>query len=377
MPKNIAVLVDGTGKELERDASNVLKLARVLVDQAGVQTFYYDPGVGTQGAPSADLLSRQELVKVLGLAMGAGIYDKIGAAYRFLMDYYEPGDRLFLFGFSRGAYIVRALAGLVGKLGIMERNRANLVPYAVKLYADPHNLRLVNEFSQTFCDRHPDIRFLGLWDTVKSVFTFERNGREISSIVLPRTFSNPAVRIVRHALAIDERRRFFRTNRWIEGASAPTTDVKQVWFAGDHSDVGGGYPEVECGLSKITLSWMIDEAMAAGLLIEAGKAAVLLGAKGPPQPDRRLATPDALAPLHDSLGGWWLVPEWLPKVSRRGPKGKGRTRVYVPLGEPRFIPPGALVHQSVLDRISAGVGYKPPNLPARFTVEPWGDVKVY
>lgn len=369
MPKNIAILVDGTGKELERDHSNVLRLARVLVYAPRQQLFYYDPGVGTQGAPSADLMSHQELVKVLGLAMGAGIYDKIGLAYRYLMENYEAGDRLFFFGFSRGAYIVRALAGLIGKLGLLERSRTNLVSYAVNLYADPRNLKLANEFSQTFCDRHPDVRFLGLWDTVKSVFTFERNGRDISSVVLPRTFSNPAVRILRHALAIDERRRFFRTNRWVEGRDvAPFTDVKQVWFAGDHSDIGGGYPERESGLSKITFAWMLREAAASGLVVQPAMQSKLLGYTGR---DRGTARPDALAPLHDALGGWWHVPEWLPKVSKAGPTGRRTGRVYLPRGEPRFIPPGSLIHQSVIDRIDAKIGYDPPNFPTSFYVEPY------
>ncbi len=369
MPKNIVVLVDGTGKEFERDASNVLRLARVLADVPGHQIFHYDPGVGTQGAPSADLMSRQELVKVMGLAMGAGVYDKIGVAYRYLMDNYEAGDRLFFFGFSRGAYTVRALAGLVGKLGILERRRANLVPYAVKLYASPRNLKLAHDFTETFCDRHPDIRFLGLWDTVKSVFRIERGGREISSVVLPRTYANPAVRIVRHALAIDERRRFFRTNRWEQGADAdPATDVKQVWFAGDHSDVGGGYPESESGLSKLAFAWMLREAKACGLIVDPDREAMLLGLRGP---DRGKGVPDPLAPLHDSLGGWWHVPEWLPKVARAGPKTGKRTRVYLPRGEPRYIPKGALVHQSVVERLSAATGYNPPNLPSKFRVEPY------
>jgi len=369
MPKNIVILVDGTGKELEHDASNVLRLARVLVYAPGQQLFHYDPGVGTQGAPSSDLMSRQELVKVLGLAMGHGVYDKIGVAYRYLMEHHEPGDRLFLFGFSRGAYIVRALAGLIGKVGILEKSRSNLVPYAIKLYADPTNLKLAHEFAETFCDRHPDIRFLGLFDTVKSVFRIEAGGREISSVVLPRTFSNPAVRIVRHALAIDERRRFFRTHRWAEGGEvAPSTDVKQVWFAGDHSDVGGGYPEVASGLSKLTLAWMLREAKACGLIVDADREAMMLGFKGA---ERSRATPDPMAPLHDSLGGWWHVPEWVPKVSRGGPTGRRRVRVYLPRGEPRFIPRGALLHQSVVERIDAGIGYRPVNLPETWRVEPY------
>lgn len=367
MTKNIAILIDGTGKELETNQTNVLRLARVLTYAEGSQVFYYDPGVGTQGAPSADLMSRQELVKLLGLGLGFGLFDKIAVAYRYLMDVYEPGDRLFLFGFSRGAYIVRALAGMVGKIGILERARSNLVTYAVKLYSNPRNLKLANSFSETFCDRHADIRFLGLWDTVKSAYRVEWRVPEISSIVLPRTLSNPSVRIVRHALAIDERRRFFRTNQWLDGPTAnAATDVKQVWFAGTHSDVGGGWPEAESGLAKLSFAWMLREARAAGLLIDADKEAIALGLKGT---ERDLSRPDPKAPLHDSLGGWWNLAEIIPKVSRGGPDRHHGARLYLPLGEPRFIPENALIHHSAVARIESGLDYAPANLPERFYVE--------
>jgi uncharacterized protein (DUF2235 family) len=203
---------------------------------------------------------------------------------------------------------------------------------------------------------------LGLWDTVKSVFQIERFGREIRSVSLPRTYTNPAVRIVRHAVAIDERRRFFRTNTWGGGEA---TDVKEVWFAGDHSDVGGGYPEDESGLSKITLAWMLREAHAAGLLIDRDRAGLVLGIRGA----GKAAPPDPLAPLHDSLGGWWHVPEWFPKLAYRGPKRTHPTRLYLPRGENRFIASGALVHRSVIERIERGVGYAPVNLPHKFRIE--------
>jgi uncharacterized protein (DUF2235 family) len=366
MPKNIVILIDGTGKELEVNQTNVLRLARVLRFSESEQVFYYDPGVGTQGAPSNDLMSRQELIKILGLGLGLGLYDKMQAAYRYLMETYEPGDRLFLFGFSRGAYIARALAGLIGKVGILERQRTNLVSYAVKLYCVPRNARLANDFTSTFCDRHCDVRFLGLWDTVKSVFRVELRPPQITKVVLPRTMSNPMVRYVRHALAIDERRRFFRTNKWQDGPGAdPATDIKQVWFAGTHSDVGGGWPDHESGLAKISFYWMLREAMQCGLLVDEAKAAMALGQMGP---DRRISQPDSTAPLHESLGGWWHAAEIWPKVSRAR---AGLPKVYLPLGEPRFIPDGAILHESVLERMDSRLGYRPKNLPPSWVIEPW------
>jgi uncharacterized protein (DUF2235 family) len=358
MPKNIVVLIDGTGNEIEADESSVLRLAHMLVNDRARQVFYYDPGVGTQGAPATDLMSRQELIKLLGLGIGTGVYEKIGNAYRFVVDAYEAGDQLFLFGFSRGAYIARALAGLIGKIGILQRGRDNLVPYVVKLYADPRNLTLTRSFSETFCDREAEIAFLGLWDTVKSVFRFEPRGPELTSVVLPRTFANPAVRIVRHAVALDERRRFYRTNLWSEDREArANTDVKQVWFAGVHSDIGGGYPTTDSGLAHPPLSWILREAKLQGLEIDSACEQLIL-----------TALEQATNTLHRSLGGWWWWPEVVPKLSRCGPTGKRRAALYIPFGEARFVPDGAFLHQSVVDRVNAGIGYSPRNLPARYSV---------
>lgn len=368
MGKNIVVLFDGTGNEIATDETNILRLARSILNDGEKQIFFYDPGVGTQGAPSADLMSRQELIKLLGLGIGLGVYDKIGSAYKFLMETFELGDKLFLFGFSRGAYIARALAGMVGKLGIMEKGRDNLVPYAVKLYADPRNLELARRFSDTFCRREAEIEFLGLFDTVKSVFRFEPKVPQFTSVVLPRTFTNSAVRTLRHALAIDEKRRFFRTNIWkTEEIDGHTTDVKQVWFAGVHSDIGGGYPISEAGLSLFALEWMLKEASMAGLQLNLSQDQ-LQAISGR---DRIGLINQPLMKIHQSLGGWWRLAEWVPKIAKRGPLGTTRTRAYLPRGESRFIAEGSTIHQSVFDRREADVGYDPLNLPDRMFIEPY------
>jgi uncharacterized protein (DUF2235 family) len=364
MAKNLVVLIDGTGNEVATNETNVLRLTRMLVNAPSRQAFIYDPGVGTQGAPTTDLMTQQELLKVLGLGIGTGVYDRIGTAYRALVEQYEPDDRLYLFGFSRGAYIARALAGLVGKLGILERGRDNLIPYAIKLYADPRNLSLAATFSRTFCDRHPEVHFLGLWDTVKSIFQFEPRDFTFTSVVLPRTFTNANVRTIRHALAIDERRRFFRTNLWSRPADAPTggQNVRQVWFAGVHSDVGGGYRDREGSLSTISLAWMVREAQVHGLLVDEGRRDEILGPGSPTQPD-------PLGTMHESLGGWWHVPELVPKWARLGPDRTARRKLYIPRGEPRFISEGSIIHASVLERIDAAIGYAPSNLPSFYVIE--------
>lgn len=359
MGKNIVVMVDGTGQQVQTDATNVLRLAEMTAGVAGQVTFY-DPGVGTQGAPSLNPFDGADLAKLAGLALGGGLFDKVGAAYRFLMREYEPGDRLYFFGFSRGAYVVRALAGMVAKLGLLERGREDLVPYAAQIYATADNWALAKSLTETFCDRRPDVHFLGLWDTVKSVFRLEFGG--VTKVVLPWTFHNPKVAIVRHALAIDERRAFFRTNKWHEdAASAATTDIRQVWFAGCHSDVGGGFPREQSGLAQISLGWMLKEAKAAGLLTEPTREARVMTPPPPPSPT---------APLHESLTGFWWLGEVIPQHVYGGPTGD-RQHWRLPLGGSRFIPNDSWIHQSAIDRRDAGIGYAPPKWPATWRTEPW------
>lgn len=340
--KTIVICCDGTGNEAKEAESNVLRLARMAVKDES-QLVYYDPGVGTQGAPKLGSSTWQEIQKLLGLAMASGIYDKLGSAYRYLMDHYREGDQILLFGFSRGAFTARALAGLVAKLGILEPSRGNLIPYAIKLYMEPRNIGLAAKFSAAFCDRTKvPIHFMGLWDTVKSVFQFDPLSGSVKRVSLPRTFENDAVATVRHAVSIDERRCFYRTNLWTADVP-PGQDVRQLWFAGVHSDVGGGYPELEGGLSKVSLRWLLDEAELAGLRLDTKRVREIV----PPKATTRSSAPDPLGPLHDSLRGVWWVPEVL----------------LLKFGRRRTIADGALVHASVEQRIKNDPAYRPGNLP--------------
>ena len=245
MPKTIVICCDGTNGQFSLQNTNVVRLYSLLDHGPLRQATFYDPGLGTMGAMGAWTPWAQQFTKLLGLAFGYGLKDRIGCAYEHLMSAYEEGDRIYLFGFSRGAYTVRALAALLHMFGLIRKGNENLVPYVTNMFGrgSEQVFALARRFKPAFSRECP-IHFLGLWDTVKSV------GWIYDPRSLPYTTDNPSVSIVRHAVSIDERRCFFRQNLW---KASPGQDVQQLWFAGVHSDVGGGYPENQSGLANIAL----------------------------------------------------------------------------------------------------------------------------
>jgi uncharacterized protein (DUF2235 family) len=307
MGKNIVICCGGTGNEFGENNSNVVKLYSTLFIDGRQQVGYYHPGVGTMGAPTARNKISKLWSMATGLAFGAGLLDNVGDAYRYLMDIYDDGDRVFLFGFSRGAYTARALAGAVHMFGLLWPGNNALIPYLIRLYAKRSRkaggmtatFEVARGFKETFC-RHCPLHFVGLWDTVSSV------GWIWDPIRLPHTAQNPDMANGRHAVSIDERRCYFRNNLW--GPQLPAQNIKQVWFAGVHSDVGGSYAEGESGLSKIALQWMLCEAVTFGLLVDPQKADRILGRLPPPPP----VAPDAKAAIHNSLTWKWWILELLP-----------------------------------------------------------------
>jgi uncharacterized protein (DUF2235 family) len=333
MPKNIVICCDGTGNEFGTQNSNVVKLYSAL-DNRAHQVAYYHPGVGTIGTQSTLTRATTWVMRVIGLAFGYGISENIADAYQFLMRVYEEGDRVFVFGFSRGAYTARALCGLLYMVGLLTRGNESMIPYAIRLFRrEPPPRELAAEFKRTFgreCRPH----FVGVWDTVSSV------GWVYNAVHFPFTRVNPDLRIVRHALAIDECRVFYRHNLFAPAGDGQ--DIQQVWFAGAHSDVGGSYDEAESGLSKIALRWMLAEAERAGLLVDPQRRAAVLGGQPP------YAAPDPGAPMHVSLFGWWYLAEVWPKLitSREG------RQLRINRGRRRRIPSTALIHESVLERMS-------------------------
>ena len=368
MPRNIVICCDGTGNEYGAANSNVVKLYWALSAQ-DKKTAYYHPGVGTMGARNALTVVGKWWTKVRGLAFGYGFSDNIADVYSFLMGEFNAGDRIFVFGFSRGSYTARALCGLLQMCGLLTRGNEALIPYALRLFKgnDPSKFEIAAGFRATYsipCAPY----FLGLWDTVSSVGwildpIYTKGGH------LPYTAALPNVPVVRHAISIDERRAFFRQNLVHEPAAA-NQDVKQVWFAGVHSDVGGSYAEADSGLSKIALRWMLCEAQSAGLLLDPQKVIEVLGGQPP------YVSPDAKGKLHKSLRGFWWLGEFWPKLVSHPVPVPGQTqpnwkrRIRVNLGRTRSIPDNAHIHQSVLDRMHDVPSYRPKNLPQQYVAEP-------
>src|SRR5262249_6689795 len=360
MPKNIVICLDGTANEFGKKNSNVIKLYGTVVQDPQTQVAYYHPGLGTMGAPGAWSKLAQLWTRLKGLAFGYGLAAAIGDAYSYLMETYQPGDNIYIFGFSRGAYSARALAAMLHMYGLLRPGNEALVPYITRLFRshDKAIFALAAKFKDTFSSPCKP-RFLGLYDTVSSV------GWIYSPVKLPYTAQNPDVSIVRHAVSIDERRAMFRQNLWTN--PSPGQDVQEVWFAGVHSDVGGQCAESESGLAKIALQWMIDEASAAGLRVDAAKRDRVLGFTDP-----AFTKPNEKAAMHNSLHGFWWVLEFLPKRYWSTTSTPPDYKWYWPLGRRRFIAPGSTVHSSVIVRMNAQLSppYKPANLPTDYNVTP-------
>lgn len=364
--RNIVICFDGTGNEYQASGqTNVLKLYRALDRRdPEQQVALYLPGVGTMAAPGSQTWITRNLSRLFGLAFGYGVFRSVMDAYAFVMKFYRgPDDRIFLFGFSRGAYAARVLAGMLQSCGLLDRGAESLIPYALRVYRKRlairpawahgwrvpiyHLLRPIRRlkgltepdwkqadgFKQCFSRKcHP--HFIGIWDTVKSIGWFRR------SVILPHTAYHPALKYGRHAVAIDERRRHFRTNLWklAHWREVKDADVRELWFAGVHSDVGGSYADSR--LSDIALQWVLDGAEQYGLKI------------WPDALPRLKINPDPGGPMHNSLRGFWRLLG----------------------GYTRQIPEDAVIHRSVEERMriatSADADFKyEPNIPASATFE--------
>lgn len=383
MGKRIIICCDGTGNELNTTMSNVLKFYRILQKDERQQVFY-TPGVGTLSQDNPWQRFKQKWRVILGLATGYGLDDDILEAYEFLCQHWQPEDKIYLMGFSRGAYTVRVLAALIETIGIVHADQRNLASYGLTAYKEASGdrsestqsdeLKTAWLFGRVAGGRPARVEFIGVWDTVASIIV-PRKDRLLPSLQTLRfTRTNRAVKIFRQAISIDERRRMFRLNRWTSPQnyrpepykrhSEIAQDILQVWFAGVHSDVGGGYPERESALSKYPLIWMLDEAEKAGLTFdEAARRAITEGGHLP-HGDERFVPPGPTGELHNSLTFFWWILEIIPKSVRwrSWPQRRAFLGWYLPLGEPREIPPESLIHYSVQERMALDKTYRPINL---------------
>lgn len=324
--KNIVIFSDGTCNETDEGyPTNVLKLYKMIERRSKRQVAFYDPGVGTG------------IYKITGAAFGVGISKNIQECYEFLIDYYEPGDKIYLFGFSRGAYTARSLGGMIKKSGILRRHFRKLSDKAFEIYKKRDNERVARVFKATHCwpttvETHHDVYFIGVWDTVSAL------GFPLAAIHTLNPFSqrlygfhdaklSEHVKFGYQALAIDDKRKIFKPEIWDEHSVDEQT-IEQVWFAGVHSNIGGGYRR--SGLSDISLEWMAEKAKGAGLHF---------------WPETRkpvLMSPDSDGKIYDPRSGF----------------GKIYTKAD------RVIPAGSRIHKSVFERLANEDSlYKPNNLP--------------
>jgi uncharacterized protein (DUF2235 family) len=303
--KRLVVCCDGTWNRpdhVDQDVAaptNVAKVALALADadeDGNPQLLHYQAGVGTR---------RYE--RFLGGAFGAGLSRNIKECYRFLVDHYEPGDKLYFFGFSRGAYTARSTVGFVRNSGILLPAHRDRVDEAYALYRNPNRDSeprgiAAQLFRRSYSHDEIYIEFIGVWDTVGAL-GIPIDGFRPPFLSRRWTFHDTTlsryVRNAYHAIAIDERRRPFKPTIWVKKDDAEDQTLEQVWFTGVHCDIGGGYSDPS--LSEIPLLWMAGKARDCGLAFR-NDHLVVTGADLDP-PSRRAGievAPDFAAAIRES-----------------------------------------------------------------------------
>jgi uncharacterized protein (DUF2235 family) len=259
MTKRIVLCTDGTWDKTSNN-TNVYKVKNGSPTNAD-QVVFYDDGVGANG-----LL----IEKLAGGALGAGLYQKIKEGYAQIAHIYEQDDPIFIFGFSRGAYTARSIAGMIAICGLPTANfDTNMVETAFAAYRNPDQREaLLAQLNRNYSMFNAKITMVGVWDTVGSLgIPALFGGVDHILYGFLDTTLHPDVLNAYHAIAIDERRIEFPPTLW-SGQPANGQTLEQVWFTGVHSDVGGGYdddPSDGTALSDITLSWMMSKAWALGM----------------------------------------------------------------------------------------------------------------
>ncbi|RDB14707.1 hypothetical protein Hypma_016365 [Hypsizygus marmoreus] len=376
-PRTLILCFDGTLEEYDGDNTNVVKFYSLLKkDDFSDQLCYYQPGIGTWFNPGVVSPFFRWGAKILDLAFAWYLDAHVIEGYKFLMQNYRVGDKICIFGFSRGSYTARALAGALYKVGLLPRDNEQQIPFAYRLYKreDADGIALCAGFKQTFC-QSVKVEFVGVWDTVTSVGV-------VMGRTLPFTNSNKTIKTFRHAVALDEHRARFRPNNYhrpspdsagaaldpehaspspnsttsemqkvvspkrrgfvsrffkrplqtfsdvLEEEEGEDTDVMEVWFSGCHSDVGGGavLDSVPHNLSNISLRWMVGEVMKARCGVQFEESALerasiphftFPGTTTPIEvaPEHAaMDAADALEPIHDGLKNnvLWWLLEIIP-----------------------------------------------------------------
>jgi uncharacterized protein (DUF2235 family) len=299
MSKRLVLCCDGTWNTADQKCpTNVTKLALGMADRDAKgteQRVFYHSGVGT---------NRSE--RLTGGAFGVGLSRNVQDTYRFLVENYEPGDELFIFGFSRGAFTARSTAGFVRNSGILKPQYADRVPQAYALYRNrrSHPRGTAAQLYRRSYSYETRIRFIGVWDTVGALgVPLSGMGRFNRRWQFHDTDLSTTVDAAFQALAVDEKRRPFEPTLWQKQADAGDQRLEQVWFAGVHSDVGGGYPEG--GLADVALTWMVSRAESCGL--EFRPDAFLPVAPPGARDDVIVVDPDPRGKLHESRTGLYLL----------------------------------------------------------------------
>lgn len=346
--KRIVICFDGTWNSADSGGAdtNVARISRAIHANAGTggvpQLVLYLRGVGTTGL-DAD--------KIFDGATGLGIDDNIRSGYMFLAQNYVPGDEIYLFGFSRGAFTARSLVGLVAAAGLLKRQSLGALGAAWKYYRTdkPHSPQ--DFLRQTpGADSHVDaaITFLGVWDTVGSLgvpgHVFDLINHKFYGFY--DTGLCPIVRKACHALAIDEHRDTFVPTLWT-GKLPANSSVEQVWFAGAHSDVGGGY--LTRDLADIPLVWMAKKAEAAGLILDWSCL-----------PDANTLRP--LAARHDSSSGAFAFNRIVPtlrQICGQSFDVPFYQKLYAPTDDDHrpIATIGEAIHRSVLERLAGQASF--------------------
>ncbi|KAJ9493548.1 hypothetical protein H2202_010989 [Exophiala xenobiotica] len=277
----LVLCFDGTSNRFQANSAdtNIVKIYEMLDRETDDQYHYYQPGIGTYdaGGPITNTRNWSAFSKAwsglkakLDEGFAFSFAEHVMAGYKFLMRYYANGDDIYIFGFSRGAYTARVLAEMIHDIGLLSRGNEEHVSFAWYKWSDycragylEKDNQYIQDYKKTFCRKDVKVHFLGLFDCVNSVANLEVPlFRKISPFI-----RCPPASHIRHAVSIHERRAKFKPTLFLfakqptEAEQAEPVDLKEQWFAGNHGDVGGGWPNAPdaYALSEIALKWMVDE----------------------------------------------------------------------------------------------------------------------